>query len=239
VADIEFYASLLPDKRTRLLEIGCGTGRVLQELAQRDYQHLIGVDKIAQMLEFARAKLEGRAVELYQLDMGRRLRAADRKRIGQLDAILIPFNTFHEIGPVERRRRCLENCFALLADDGQIVVDSRIPSFFRQGTRNIREKFIRTFVDSSGHYVEYFVSLKGDFVQQTLKGYSTYRVYDCADGDLKQEYHTPIQSWFTKPSEFALCAELCRLRIVHQWGGYDRTVYRPNSERYIAVLQRM
>lgn len=236
--DIGFYASLFPNKDIALLELGCGTGRILAGLAKQGYNRLVGIDKCKHMLNCAKEKLGSFNVDLHQLDVGRRLGAANRKRLGRVDAILLAFNVFHEIGPILRRQRCLENCHDLLEDRACIVIDSRIPPFFRHGTRKVREKLIQTFVDASGNFVESYVSLEANFVQQTLKGNATYRVYDQKDGVRKDEYRAPIRSWLTKPNELLLLAKLCGLNIQHQWGSYYRSPYRVNSERHIVILRK-
>ncbi|MBI2572513.1 class I SAM-dependent methyltransferase [Candidatus Woesearchaeota archaeon] len=42
-----------------ILDVSCGTGNLLQELSQRDYQNLQGVDYSSKMVEIAQAKLKG------------------------------------------------------------------------------------------------------------------------------------------------------------------------------------
>jgi SAM-dependent methyltransferase len=60
-ADIPFYRSLIPSPEARLLELGCGTGRVLVSLAEGcGYIH--GLDLSEAMITICRQKLEAAGI---------------------------------------------------------------------------------------------------------------------------------------------------------------------------------
>jgi ubiquinone/menaquinone biosynthesis C-methylase UbiE len=67
--DIDFLRLLFPVKDTRLLEIGCGSGRILAALAADGYSELTGVEVTSKMLDAARLKLQNTAARLFQLDV--------------------------------------------------------------------------------------------------------------------------------------------------------------------------
>src|SRR5262249_6680782 len=55
-ADVPFYTGVIPSPKARLLELGCGTGRVLLSLAQKcGYIH--GLDLSEAMVAVCRRKL--------------------------------------------------------------------------------------------------------------------------------------------------------------------------------------
>ena len=59
--DVAFWRSLAARAKGRILELGCGTGRVLMPVA-RDGRRIVGIDRSTPMLDRARAKLaRGRA----------------------------------------------------------------------------------------------------------------------------------------------------------------------------------
>jgi len=55
--DVPFYLAQLPSPETRVLELGCGTGRVLIPLAAH-CRRIVGVDASEAMLAVCRAKLQ-------------------------------------------------------------------------------------------------------------------------------------------------------------------------------------
>lgn len=55
--DVSFYRSQISDGETRVLELGCGTGRVLLPLAER-CGYIEGIDLSEGMLRICREKLE-------------------------------------------------------------------------------------------------------------------------------------------------------------------------------------
>jgi cyclopropane fatty-acyl-phospholipid synthase-like methyltransferase len=60
-ADVPFYRSLIPSPEARILELGCGTGRVLVSLAEGcGYIH--GLDLSEAMIAICRRKLEAAGI---------------------------------------------------------------------------------------------------------------------------------------------------------------------------------
>src|SRR5438874_8380246 len=64
-ADLELYSSLAEQTGGPILDVGCGTGRVMLHLAMEGY-HVDGVDTSSAMLERGRRKLKNR-IDLHDL----------------------------------------------------------------------------------------------------------------------------------------------------------------------------
>jgi SAM-dependent methyltransferase len=62
-ADLEFYAALVPSPNARVLELGCGTGRVLTPLA-RQAGYVEGIDASEAMLSICRRKLQAAEIPM-------------------------------------------------------------------------------------------------------------------------------------------------------------------------------
>ncbi len=105
-----------------VLDLGCGTGRVLIPMAQAGIE-AVGLEAEPAMLDICRKKLEGEPVEvreritLLQGDMANF--DLDRK----FSLIMIPFRSFHHMMTPEAQLSCLECVHRHLADDGIFVLD--------------------------------------------------------------------------------------------------------------------
>jgi SAM-dependent methyltransferase len=125
--DVAFYAALAREAGGPVLEMGCGTGRVLIPCA-RAGATMIGADASAGMLEVCRTKLvaeppEVRArVEIVAADM----RAFDLDR--RVALITMPFRGFQHLLTVDDQRRALASLRRHLLPGGRLVFDVFNPS---------------------------------------------------------------------------------------------------------------
>ncbi len=120
--DIEFYVSEARAADGPVLELGCGTGRVLMPTARAGIE-ITGLDASANMLARCRAKLEAEpeAVrarvalvrgDLADFDLGR-----------QFTLITIPFRPFQHLLTVEQQLGCLNAVRRHLAPSGRLIFD--------------------------------------------------------------------------------------------------------------------
>ncbi len=125
--DVEFYLDLARKTDGSILELGCGTGRVLIPLARAGYR-ITGIDSSKRMLEVCRDKLKeeasdtGERVTVIQGDM----RDFDLKRC--FDLIIVPFRAFQHLETVEEQLRCLEIVRRHMSEGGLFVLDLFNPS---------------------------------------------------------------------------------------------------------------
>jgi SAM-dependent methyltransferase len=117
--DTNFYVDLCRKATGDILELGCGTGRVLVPAAKAGC-HITGLDYSRRMLEACRQKLPDALhdnVTLVQGDMTRfRL---DR----EFSLITIPFRPFQHLVSVEEQISCLRSIHQHLAAKGKLVFD--------------------------------------------------------------------------------------------------------------------
>jgi len=120
--DIEFYVEEARASGGPVLELGCGTGRVLLPTARAGIE-ITGLDESANMLARCRAKLDaepeavrGRATlvrgDLAAFDLGR-----------QFALITIPFRPFQHLLTVEQQLGCLGSARRHLTPRGRLIFD--------------------------------------------------------------------------------------------------------------------
>jgi SAM-dependent methyltransferase len=121
-ADVSFYREVARAHGGPVLELGCGTGRVLTMLC-RDGHRVVGVDRAHTMLARAAARVArlGRAARrrafLVQADM-RELALRSR-----FPLVICPFNAFQHLYERVDVERCLAAVRAHLTDGGRFVFD--------------------------------------------------------------------------------------------------------------------
>lgn len=126
--DLLFYATLCKSA-DHIVEIGCGTGRVLQRLVDDGFT-VTGVDISPEMLAMAQQKLgdaiERGALRLLQHDI------LDAPLAEQYDLALVTFYTFNYM--LDQPERFFRNVFQSMAVGGRLVMDLFYPrTLFKPG----------------------------------------------------------------------------------------------------------
>jgi SAM-dependent methyltransferase len=124
-ADVDFYRGLARETGGPVLELGCGTGRVLLEIA-RDGFACTGIDTSQAMLDVARAKASRPAPRLIRAAMQEFDLGEERFRL-----IFSAFRAFQHLYTVEEQLRCLARVRAHLAPGGRFAFDVFQPSLER------------------------------------------------------------------------------------------------------------
>ena len=125
--DVEFYVDEALAANDPVLELGCGTGRVLIPIARAGVT-IHGLDGSSSMLERCSEKLATEPsnvrsrVALHQGDM------RSFKLQKQFALITIPFRPFQHLLTVEDQLDCLRCIHSHLVDDGRLVLDLFNPS---------------------------------------------------------------------------------------------------------------
>lgn len=125
--DVAFFVDLAKESGGPVLEIGCGTGRVLIPTARAGLE-IVGLDSSQSMLKILRDKLvhessdvQGRAKlvegDMRQFDLGREFRL-----------VTMPFRPFQHLLTVEDQLACLGSVHRHLASGGELVLDLFNPS---------------------------------------------------------------------------------------------------------------
>jgi SAM-dependent methyltransferase len=122
IHDIELYRDLLKNSEQPILELACGTGRMLVEFI-KDGMKVDGVDLSPAMLDKCREKLDraGLKSTLYNQSI------TDLSLPGKYKTIFITGSSFQHISAMEEAMRALVNISDHLEPGGKFLIDIFIP----------------------------------------------------------------------------------------------------------------
>jgi SAM-dependent methyltransferase len=125
--DVPFFLGYAARAKGEILDVGCGTGRVLIPLASSGYR-VCGLDLSEQMLKELRVKLEALAPDVRaRISLHRGSMASfDLER--KFSLVLIPTRSFQALTAADDQRNCLRCVFRHLEDDGGLILDLVEPS---------------------------------------------------------------------------------------------------------------
>ena len=138
-ADLVFYLHFARQADGPVLEVGCGTGRLMLPLVQAGID-VTGVDLSPAMLSLARRKL-GDQASLIEGDM-RNVTLPDRYAL-----IIISINTFLHLLSTEDQLAALTNMARHLAPGGQLIIDLPAGDELAHQDSNARLTLEKSFLD--------------------------------------------------------------------------------------------
>ncbi len=214
-----------------ILELACGTGRVLLPLARQGHD-VTGVDVSAAMLDVARRKVAAENLEkrvtLVQQDM--RGLALD----GHFNLAFIAVNSFMHLPTADDQLAALTGIRRHLAPGGLLLLDLFNPDLGRLLDYQGQVHLDRTMVDpDTGHQVLRFRSEKVDLGLQTI--YVTY-LADEIDGEGRTQrtvFPFTVRYLFRYELEHLLWRAGYALEAVY--GSYELDDWGGESDKMIAV----
>lgn len=223
--DLDFYVQLAQAAGGPVLEVGCGTGRVLLPCARAGVE-MVGLDLSPSMLDVLRAQLarEGEAVRARVRIVEGDMRNFD---LGEtFPCVLLPFRSFqHMLTPADQRA-ALRRLRAHLRPGGRVVIDLFNPSIPMLGDAAWARYPIPepAFTMPDGREVtRSFRVLQRDYVNQVQHIEFIVDVVH-PDGRAEQRREAfALRYLFRYEAEYLLECEGFRVEAVY--GGYDRSPF--------------
>jgi SAM-dependent methyltransferase len=241
--DLPFWEALVSERPyRRVVELGCGTGRLTIPLARlgaaRGFR-IAGIDRTEAMLARASQK---RAAEPPDVQAILSFHHGDM-RAWQLDdapfdLIIVPFNGAMHLHSLEDQLAAWRCAYARLAPGGRFVVDLFIPSIKQlvdgvyhppadehrapDGSRLVAEREARHFDAASQ--------------TQRLQRTTRYRFDDAARPERETYHEIDIHMYF--PRELQLLFLHSGFEIAAAYGDYHRRPLGPGASRQIIIGQR-
>lgn len=217
---VERFLRLEP--RSRVLDLGCGSGRRTIELARRGHR-VLGVDPDERALAVARSSAKGEKLNVHFMK-------ADTRAIpyrGEIDAVVSLDGAFGQLPSDRDDLRCLEAARKALKPGGLLLLDTLNkewlmrhfePNYWEQG----EERKSSVVLDQIGF----------DFERGRL---DNRRVIVDADGRRTPSF---ISVRVYALTELKSQLERAGLNYLQSWGGFDASAYGMDSPRTIVLAQR-
>jgi SAM-dependent methyltransferase len=236
--DLGFYLQLAQRHGPRVLEVGCGTGRVLLPLAKAGCE-VTGVDASAHMLALLRDKLDSERnlaghARLEQADM-RDFRLEPER---PFDLAIVAVKTFAYLLEHADQRRCLQTIAQHLRPGGVLALDllHPTPDWIGEPIGQLRQDLIATNGDGvTVSRVESVVSV--DLARQVRVIRSAYEVID-AHGNVVQKRFVEWPYRWTHRFEAELLLERYGFEVEAVYGGYAGEPFASDSPAMIFVTRR-
>jgi SAM-dependent methyltransferase len=223
--DIAFWTAVAVESGGPVLEIGCGTGRVLIPTARAGIE-IVGLDLSSSMLAICRRKLADEPADvraritLVESDM------RDFQLRREFALATMPFRPFQHLITAEEQIACLETVHRHLAPGGRLILDLFNPSLpflvdeSRSGEYGDEPEFI---MPDGRRVVRRFRNARRDWLAQVQDAELIYHVTH-PDGRQERLVHAfPMRYLFRYEAEHLLAR--CGFRIEALYADYDRRPY--------------
>lgn len=233
--DIDLYLDLASEYGAPILDVGCGTGRVLFPLAVAGYE-VHGIDNEIAMLERAERYLN----TTYQAQKGLvHLHHGDVLTYDlphQFRLTLVPYNGLMHFRDQETQLAVLRRLRRWTADDGLLVLD--LPNagdvFGTQDSEALT--FERTFLEpETGHMV---MQQSINYLDRTSQLLSVTWVYDeiTADGTVKRTF-APLLLYYYFYNELRLLLAQTGFAVEGVYGDLQYSPYEEGCERMVVLAK--
>ncbi len=233
--DLALYGELAAETGGPVLDVGCGTGRVMLHLAQEGHR-VVGVDRSEVMLARGRRKLDVMPdlkprVTFVQGD------ALDADVPCCFKLIIVPYNSFMHFSEQVDQLTALRHFANLLDDDGLLVLDLPNAGDAYASRDDGSIVLERMFTEpESGHLVMQHSYSMIDRVAQHL--HITWIYDEIADDGTVHRTLAPLKLRYVFPGEMDLQLAASGLRRVQFYGDYGREPFLDGSPRMVVLAEK-
>ena len=237
--DLPFWQRLVERRRPRrMLELGCGTGRLMIPLAAAGGLELVGLDSSEPFLARARQRL---AAEPDAVRAAVRFEAGDMRSFAldeRFDLVAVPFNSLAYLHTREDQLACLRAAREHLAPGGAFAFDLLAPriEFLAEALHPFPAMRVDADFSAPAPGVERFVRACVDRYDPGTQTLHSTVFYEVLRADGASERHVRDLAWHMYfPAELEALIEAAGLRTLERHGGWNGEPPEGGSPRYVFV----
>lgn len=237
-ADVEFYVAEARAATELVLELGCGTGRILIPAARAGAE-ITGLDISEKMLERCRARLSTEPVGVIER-VGLVLSSMVNFSLGrEFSLIIIPFRPFQHLLEVDEQLECLDSVRRHLAPGGRLIVD-----FFHVNPAAMHDPVWQQEKEDTpetllpdGRKLRRTTRISAFHRERQVNDVEmSWYVTDTEGREERILWRTPIRYFFRYEVEHLLTR--AGLRLTALYGNFDRSALAGDSPEMIFVAER-
>ncbi len=226
--DVTMYREIALRQDGPVLELGCGTGRVVLALARAGLT-VVGVDTSAGMLDVARRQAAGLPLTLIEEDM------RDLRLRRKFATVLIPFGGLQHMDTAADVATALTTVAEHLAGDGLAIVDVEAPQpeDLEPGPRPLVAHWTRPW---QGGLVTKLVAVEGR-PSESRRAVTFHYDVQPAEGALHRVSHEFMLRVITA-GELELAGRLAGLEMTALYGDYELSPLQDGDFRQVAIFEQ-
>lgn len=237
-ADVPFVLAQAAEAGGPVLEIGCGSGRLLAPLARAGYA-VTGVDRSAEMLARAEVRLgalpaEARArVRLLRAE-ARTLALPAEEAFG---LAVFGYNTFMHLDEAAAGAT-LKRLRPLLPPGGRLVIDVANPLLLSQVADDPDFELEDSLIDpADGQTVRHYTAYESIPGEQVVDVTWVYEALGGEGDDEPARLRARVRYHYLYPHQYDLLLTLTGFRLAALYGDYDRSPFDEESERLLLIAE--
>jgi SAM-dependent methyltransferase len=235
--DLPLYLELAREQGPRVLEIACGSGRVLVPLARAGFD-VVGLDVSPHMLALAQAKLDtvttAHTARLIQADM-REFRL-DR---AEFDLAIFAVKSFAYLTEPADQLRCLQSIQAHLRPGGLLAIDFMhpLPEWVAAAPGSLRDDLLQRVPERGVTVSRVESAVSTDLARQVRIIRSAYEIVDDHGSVVAKRFvEWPYRWTYRFEAEHLLARAGFTVEAVH--GGYQREPFTSSSPAMVFLARK-
>jgi SAM-dependent methyltransferase len=236
--DLKFYLDTAKASGGPVLELACGTGRILLPIARQGIP-IHGIDSSLPMLSVLRGKLGQELKDVQELVSVSHGDIRNFRSNREYPLVIIPFRPLQHMHTLEDQVAALQTATFHLEPGGSLVFDVFYPRFDSLNSKVGEELLELEWTpksDRSKIIRRYFRKESVDKINQNFTATFIFRTYQ-GERLIQEETEALRMSYYTYPHLRALF-QLVGLEIVEEYGSFARTPLDNQAEQMIFVLKK-
>jgi SAM-dependent methyltransferase len=233
--DVEFYVNLARETDGKILELGCGTGRVTIPIA-RNKKEIIGLDSNPYMLEWGKRKAKmARTGDYLQFVEG------DMREFWfeeTFSLIIIPYRTFLHLLTVKEQIAALANIYRHLKQGGLLALNVFVPHIkllYEEDNKSSTRGIYR--IPGSEDSLVVWDYTRFDHFTQIAEIIRQYERIN-KKGEVIEKIISPLNIRYIYPFELHHLLKLTGFKVVQKYGDFYKSAFGPESKELIIVARK-
>ncbi|MCL0089173.1 class I SAM-dependent methyltransferase [Dehalococcoidia bacterium] len=233
--DIPFFVEMARRYGPLVLELGCGTGRLLLPIAESGTA-IVGLDSSDQMLAICRTKMN-----VYDEQTKARITLVHGDMVDfQLNQIFalafFACNTFNLLISQEHQVKALCKVYDHLSAEGILIIDNCTPNIQGFMESNGKQAVYEFVNPANGNKIIDKFTPHYDFIQQLEHAKIVLEEY--SEGELVRTARTKTTSTFLFPRELQLLLKYCRFEVLNIWKNHNQESFDSDAGEIIILARK-